>query len=260
MGATSSTRAALVLLVITSGARADGVRTGPPAASLNPSKAARLASPSGTGAAATAPEAGVEDEVLRAFRLIEGLELVPKSDGSFLYTGRGFNARIDANGGLTITDRFSRASVVLDPQPLDEHNWVVWFFRVTTGLLDRLDKAFGNDPFRSERREFLEKTRDLRMAVLERNTVQALERALHAIWSAASRSPKQKRQAIFSLWAQCSADAYGARARRRIEQYVRERCPRGSACEYPPGELRALNAGRAAEHSFAPYATEPNKP
>jgi hypothetical protein len=226
--------------------------------SLDPAQVARAAAArADTQPAAKNNAAAAEQEdVERAFRDLlarQELKLARQDDGSFRYSGRGFQARIDAHGGLSITDKFSRARIVFDPKPLDEVNWVTYFLRVKFDLLARLDKAFGNDPFRSVRRDFLEQTRDLRMALLERSAQRALERALRTIWLAAGASPQQKRAATWKLWAECSEDEYGEKARRRIEAYVRERCPPGSACEYTPRELERLNAGRGAKPPFAPY-------
>jgi hypothetical protein len=246
---------ATLLLVLASRVHAQGADAKP---DLNPAQVARAA-----GEMAPVPEvaaAAGDDAVRRAFQAIDGVKLVQKSDGSFVYTGRGFNARIDARGGLTLTDRFSRASFVVDPKPLDELNWVTYFFRISFDLYARLDKAFGNDPFRTERRDFLEATRDLRMALLERNAARALERALHKIATSATKSPAEKRRLFFELWAECSDDPYGDRVRARIEQYIRERCPPGSVCEYTPQELERLNPPRAGARAFAPYAADAGVP
>jgi hypothetical protein len=255
-----STRMALLLILVAARARAEGAGTNPAPLNLDPSQVVRASAPDLKPASVRGSEASGDDAVLRAYREIERLKLVQKSDGSFAYTGRGFSARIDARGGLRITDKFRRTSFVLEPKPIDEVNWVTYFLRTTFDLLARLDKAFGNDPFRSERRDFLEQTRDLRMALLERNAEQALERALHTIWAAANSSPQQRRQETFALWAECSEDEYGERVRRRIEEYVRERCPIGSACEYTPDDLSRLNAQRSGKRAFAPYPPDAGAP
>lgn len=252
MAGSRTTRMALLLILVASRARAEGAETNPAQSNLSPSQVARASAADPKPAQVQ----GADDAVLRAYREIEGLALVQKSDGSFAYTGRGFSARIDARGGLRITDKFRRTSFVLEPKPLDEVNWVTYFLRTTFDLLARLDKAFGNDPFRSERREFLERTRDLRMALLERNAGRALERALHTIWTGAHTSPQQRKQETFALWTECSEDEYGERVRRRIEEYVRERCPVGSVCEYTPEELARLNAQRGGKRAFLPYAAD----
>jgi hypothetical protein len=248
---------ALLLVLVALRARAEGAASAPAPPSLRPEQVARATE---AGESPRADQAPGDDAVLRAFHAIEGLRLVRKRDGSFAYAGRGFNARIDARGGLIMTDKFSRASFVLDAKPIDAINWATYFFRISLGLMARLDKAFGNDPFRSERRDFLDRTRELRMALLERNAHVALDRALHKIWSAAASSPQQKKQATFELWTQCSDDTYGDAFRARIEQYVRERCAPGSACEYAPEELVLLNAPGAGRRPFAPYAADAGTP
>jgi hypothetical protein len=255
-----TTRMALLLILVATRARAEGAETNPAQPDLNPSQVARASAADLKPAPVQGSDAAADDTVLRAYREIEGLTLVQKSDGSFAYTGRGFSARIDARGGLRITDKFRRTSFVLEPKPLDEVNWVTYFIRTTFDLYARLDKAFGNDPFRSERRDFLERTRDLRMALLERNAGRALERALHTIWTGAHTSPQQRKQETFALWAECSEDEYGERVRRRIEEYVRERCPLGSVCEYTPEELTRLNAPRRGKRAFAPYPADAGAP
>jgi hypothetical protein len=43
----------------------------------------------------------------------------------------------------------------------------------------------------------------------------------------------------------------------RIEEFIRARCPRGSACEYTDEELARLSSSSKAKPRFAPYdATE----
>jgi hypothetical protein len=194
--------------------------------------------------------------ILRVFRALE-LPLAQNADGSFAYTGRGIDARIDALGGLTMRDKFFQARFVFKSEPLDDHTWVTQFFQIRFNLMARIEKAFGNDPYRSERRAFLEATRELRELLLERNAEQALERMLNGIWRLAVMSVREKKERLFSLWSECSMDTHGQRARCRIEEFIRERCPRGSACEYTDEELARLSSISKAKARFAPYdATE----
>ncbi|HEX6244846.1 MAG TPA: hypothetical protein VFZ61_28195 [Polyangiales bacterium] len=204
-------------------------------------------------AAAEAEESDASDQAIeRAYRSLE-LRLERKADGSFVYTGRGIGARIDAQGGLTMWDKFSSARFAMDPQKIDDYTWVVRLFRVFFDLYARLDKAFGNDPYRSERRDFLEQTRDLQTLLLERNAERALERMLDGIWKLAQMSISEKKQRLFSLWTECSSDRYGQKARRRIEEFVREHCGRESACEYSEAEIERLSARLGAGARFSPY-------
>jgi hypothetical protein len=193
-----------------------------------------------------------DDAVTRAYRSLE-LKVERNRDGSFSYNGRGVSARIDAQGGLTMRDQFHRAKFVFDPQQIDDKTWITWFFRLKFDLFAKIDKAFGNDSYRSERHEFLEQTRELRELLLERYSEQALERTLEGTWKLAMMSVSEKKERFFSLWSECSDDQHGLYARRRIEAFVREHCPRDSACEYGEQELIRLNRKNAAKDRFAPY-------
>jgi hypothetical protein len=193
-----------------------------------------------------------DEAVMRAYRSLE-LKVERNRDGSFSYKGRGVSARIDAQGGLTMRDQFHHTKFVFEPQQIDDNTWITWFFRLRFDLFARIDKAFGNDSYRSERREFLQQTRELRELLLERYSEQALERTLEGIWKLAMMSVSEKKERFFSLWSECSNDLYGLYARRRIEAFVREHCPRDSACEYSEQELTRLNRKHAAKDRFAPY-------
>jgi hypothetical protein len=214
-----------------------------PAAASDPGQGPALASAAGPQPVALPEHSDAAIE--RAYRSLE-LRLERKKDGSFVYTGRGLNARIDTQGGLTLKDKFFKAEFIFEPAQLDEHTWVTHFFRITFDLFARIDKAFGNDPHRSERREFLEQTLELRTLLLERYAEGALERTLEGLWKLAKMSVREKKERLFSLWSECSHDRFGEKARRRIEAFVREHCPPGSACDYSDEELVRLNGSGSA--------------
>lgn len=184
------------------------------------------------------------------------IELERKSDRSYVYQGRGINARIDAQGGFVMTDKFSRSKFVFKPTPIDAEgvNWVTNFFQTTFDLLRRVEKAFGNDLYRSERREFLEQTEELRIALMERHQAAALGGLMHSIWSATGVSIAEKRIQLFHAWCECSDDAFGDTGRVRIEQFIAERCPKESACAFTAEELERLNREAAKKNRrFDPY-------
>jgi hypothetical protein len=96
---------------------------------------------------------------------------------------------------------------------------------------------------------------------------------LAAIWSAQQWSPAQRRKQLFARWDECDeadaetttdaaqADAIdrlridaATAARDRIERFVREQAPAGSATAFTADELRRLNRKRKSRRPFEPYA------
>lgn len=123
-------------------------------------------------------------------------------------------------------------------------------------------KLFGYDPYRSERRRILERTRPLRELLHERWRRVALARAAAHLGVVLTRievaiqagDDTRAHAQLFALWDECSEDEVGAVARQRIEGFVREHCRQGSEHTFAEAELLAFNARRASRQRFAPYA------
>jgi hypothetical protein len=77
---------------------------------------------------------------------------------------------------------------------------------------------------------------------------------LVAIIEDESRSPHERKRAVFALWNDCADDEVGERAKLAIETLIRERMPRGGALGYGADELAAFDLQRAGRRPFAPYS------
>lgn len=142
------------------------------------------------------------------------------------------------------------------------------------------DLAVRRDQRRQSRakQEFLDSTASLR-AALARTAVEEQQRAarlrlgqeLASLWRDERRSLAERRRALFERWDECEealapagADAAGELdaergrggedMRRRIEAFVRQVAPAGSAKAFEADELARLNARRRSRQRFDPYA------
>jgi hypothetical protein len=133
---------------------------------------------------------------------------------------------------------------------------------------DAVERWAGNDPYASRKLSFLDRTRDERVAMGERErarlvaaTEQTVRRHLERLWSRGDLTMADKRAAVFALWDDCvegetdepGAGEAGLRARRHVLGFARARFPAGSPHAYTAGELAQLNAGRQSRAHFAPY-------
>lgn len=132
------------------------------------------------------------------------------------------------------------------------------------------------------KQEFLDSTAPLR-AALARRQVEDQQRAarlrlgqeLATLWRDASRPLADRRRELFERWDECEEvsdrgpmdraardvseiDAErghgGEEMRRRIEAFVRQVAPAGSAQAFDEAELARLNASRTSRQRFDPYA------
>jgi hypothetical protein len=134
---------------------------------------------------------------------------------------------------------------------------------------DAVERWVGNDPYASRKLSFLDRTRDERVLMGERerarlaaDTDQAVRRHLTRLWARGDLTLAEKRAAIFELWDDCADDAAvddaitgdaGARARRHIVGFIRARLPAGTDRAYRSDELDRLNQQRKSKLRFAPY-------
>jgi hypothetical protein len=141
---------------------------------LNPRAAALAALEQGTADAGSdrSAEPSAEDRLERAilagikprFEEAPGPKLLTRAEGGYAYMGHGFQAIIAPDGAVTIQDRFGSVVLPLVPYRNRDGKWRVSpFLGGSFRLYEWLDKKFGkNDPYASERRWFLERTRELR--------------------------------------------------------------------------------------------------
>jgi hypothetical protein len=133
---------------------------------------------------------------------------------------------------------------------------------------DAVERWVGNDPYASRKLSFLDRTRDERVAMGERErarlvaaTEQTVRRHLERLWSRRDLTLADKRVAVFELWDDCvegetddpGAGEAGLRARRHVLGFARARFPAGSPRAYTADELARLNAARQSRARFAPY-------
>jgi hypothetical protein len=189
----------------------------------------------------------------------EDPKLLKTRDG-YEFAGNGFDAEIKHDGSVHFADRYGQAGFVMKPEmrPDGSVNFVI--LRVSFDLTAWAEHLAGNDPYRSERRWFLERTAELRerlaQAAFRAHAAKAeskLLRALRAIWSATSKGLAWQKRSTFELWDECADDEVGTRCRRIVEAHIGERCPLESACAFTPTDLVMLNQRRKTRRLFAPY-------
>jgi hypothetical protein len=172
-------------------------------------------------------------------------ELTPRGDGGYRFHGNGIDATIDPDGRVHFEDKYAKGMT------FDLNAWA--------------EHLAGNDPYRSERRWFLERTAGLRdelansrLKRLAKLTGPDLERALAQIWADPRLPPAIRRQRTLELWDATAWSPQAANARAQILVFVQARCPLGSACAFHAEELREFNARRAPSDQFSPYGASPD--
>jgi hypothetical protein len=133
---------------------------------------------------------------------------------------------------------------------------------------DAVERWAGNDPYASRKLSFLDRTREERVAMGERErarlvaaTEQTVRRHLERLWAQPGLAMADRRAAVFELWDDCiegetddpGAGEAGLRARRHIVGFARARFPVGGPHAYSADELARLNAHRRSRARFAPY-------
>jgi hypothetical protein len=175
-----------------------------------------------------------------------------REDDGWHYDGPSFSAKIALDGTV------------------DFDNHVIRDFKGLSGGFDVTDlimKGRHQDPYRYEKEKFMETTAKLRgdlkhaarKARLE-SSLAALPSNLERVWGDGSRSPRERRSILYSMWREASGSddevgAAGRKARATIEAFIRERLPEGSSDAYTAEELRRYNA-RAGALKFQPYRTD----
>jgi hypothetical protein len=131
-------------------------------------------------------ESRLEVTLLEAARRVDTRPeptLRPKPGGGYTFAGHGFVATIENDGSVHMTDRFRHSSWTFRPthgkagedkeggEPAGFR-----FFETAFDIFKRMDRNHGNDPFQSERRWFLDRTRALRESMAARY----LDRRVHS--------------------------------------------------------------------------------
>jgi hypothetical protein len=185
-------------------------------------------------------------------------ELAPR-DGGYVFEGPEFDATIDGDGTVHFSDRYAVVQLTPLPTMLPDGTFVTVFLRVSFDLTAWAEAMHGNDPYRSERRWFLERTAELRERLAREAFARTLARAdrelkrdLARIWEGELGADERARR-TFELWDQMAEDEVGALGRRQIEAHVREHCAEPAACALDAPALERLNAGRRSRARFAPF-------
>jgi hypothetical protein len=181
-------------------------------------------------------------------------KFVPRKDGSFVYRGHAFSAKINPDGSIAFSDReginFDQLGTK-DGQSLGA--------RFSFDLTDGAYRRRGADPYQAERDYVLRGSEDLRDRLAAEHRGKEGDRALLRLagrlertWTS-DRDAATRRRALFKLWDDCSDDDVGARARAAIVSFVLERLPAGSAEAFSDEELARLNEKRHSREPFRPY-------
>ena len=135
-----------------------------------------------------------------------------------------------------------------------------------TELTDWVMRQGGIDPYASAKRQWLDRTRDERLAIkaaAEARKLAETTRTIRAhaarVWGRTDLDAAARRAALFELWDDAAEDGpaelveAGTAARNAIVGFVRAHLPAGGPDAYPAAELAALNARRLSRATFAPY-------
>jgi hypothetical protein len=180
-------------------------------------------------------------------------ELEPAGGGTYKSDQGTFTAHVNADG-----------TVDLDDAP----NLQVHGLGGSFDLTDWAMRSHGDDPYTARKLEFLDRTRDQRVAIGKRHRKQQLERsAEHAgrnLKRMLAKLPDvaSRKQALFELWDECAEAGDGdddlvrggAAARRMIVATIRSELAGANA--YTDEELAAFNKKRSSKAKFAPYDDE----
>lgn len=182
-------------------------------------------------------------------------EVRRQADGSYVYAGHAFSARITPDGQVTFSDtaplRYSGGG------DLPSSTSVAFGFDLTDGAYRRR----GQDPYQAERAWFMRETEGMREelqdAARERERAQLGRRmaaSAQRVWDTEERTPESRRRRIFTLWDRCAeGDGDGDAARAGILGWVRRQLPAGSEHAFTEAELASFNARRQSAAAFAPY-------
>lgn len=166
----------------------------------------------------------------------------------YVYNGPSFSARIMPDGQVNFDDKSIRD------------------FKGLSGgfdLTDLIMKGKKEDPYRHEKKKFLEATSAKRAEMARqvrdeqiRSSLEELPWRCDEIWRDHRRGPGERRNLLFALWKETAdnddglGDA-GEKARGVIEKFIQHYLPAGSVDQFSDEELARLN--RRGGRKFDPY-------
>lgn len=173
------------------------------------------------------------------------VELVEQKDGTYTSNKTTFTAKVNRDGTVDIEDK---------------PNWQQKsLFRAEFDVTDAFMRRHGNDPYASEKRKYLDRTRDQRVEIGKRYRAEQLASSarlmannLARLWAATS-DPQKRKDELFALWDECAETgdaelvAGGVEARRLLVNWVHAK-----GVQFSPAELTAFNARKHSKSTFAP--------
>jgi hypothetical protein len=203
----------------------------------------------------------------RPARRDEAPVLTRQGDGSYAYESPSFEATIARDGTLHMDNKYGDVGLTFRPRRLADGTYTIDILRFGFDLTAIFEHWIGNDPYRSERKWFLDGTRELRNRLAEAAFKEhlakgriRLRRELDFIWNNKEYSIETKQRETFEVWDSCAEDEVGSFGRSEVQAYVEARCSLGSPCAFSAAELAALNAKRKSRAPFMPYRALPTPP
>jgi hypothetical protein len=176
--------------------------------------------------------------------------LEPRKGGELALTRPGYHAVVHRDGSVSFQDDSVR--------PLG----MGFSFDITDSIM----RKAGIDPYGKDKLDFLDATRDFRLAMKKRErsfqlreSVSKLGHHLRTLWADEALSATRRRYYLFKLWDECAESgdeellARSAQARATIVGFIRTRIPSGQPGSFSDAELERLNQERTSTARFAPY-------
>ena len=206
--------------------------------------------------------------------LIGPYRLQPKPSGGYRAVTDQFTAFVAADGAVTFEDKPRLPGVAVIPALVlgallenpDEHRRFPQDHAKQVASRPNLllaDDDLRDDPHHAKKMQFIDMTAHFREGLQRRNDTGALRAFRRTVEAAASDiklPPRQRRQNLYELWAECDDSERGAPAREVVESAARRHFPPGSAQAFTPDELARWNRSVSAGPRFDPYATPPPAP
>ncbi len=198
---------------------------------------------------ATPDEVASARESLEAHRAEAGGHELQRDGTGTKATHTTFVARVDGDGTAHITD---------EPN-LQRHG-----LGATFDVTDALMRHYGDDPYASNKRKFLDDTREERYQIGVEykhkrlaHSAQLMQQNIDRVWATAITLDARKR-GLFELWDECAEvgsddlTAGALAARTLVTGTIRSRLTGADA--YTASELATLNAHRTSHARFDPYS------
>lgn len=189
-----------------------------PVPNLDPASAARafiiFQQPAPSAAETEAPNhfEGVGNK--RYLTLREPPKLKPRQDGTYHFKGHAFKAIVEPDGSVTFDDGYKQGTTI------------------AFDMADRMMRRRGEDPYRVEKRWFMEGTEELRQQLFERwrakQTMIALRKLrgrLLRISEDGTLNDRQKAARVLAMFQDTADDEAGGAARTIIAKFVADRMP-----------------------------------